>query len=105
MKKKVHLLVNTILGERELNARKYVVFVTQCNLFAKPWLTFRIKAICGWTHFEMGVRTWWNGDGGWSEGVKWKKRALVVDENLSFVECRNLERAESDVVEYFEELR
>ena len=51
------------------------------------------------------VRTWWNGDGGWSEGVKWKKRALVVDENLSFVECRNSERAESDVVEYFEELR
>ena len=44
--------------------------------------------------------------GWWIERrVKWKKRALVVDENLSFVECRNLERAESDVVEYFEELR
>ena len=41
----------------------------------------------------LSGQTWWNGDGGWSEGVKWKKRALVVDENLSFVECRNLERA------------
>ena len=34
-----------------------------------------------------------------------EKGALVVEENLSFVECRNLERAESEVVEYFEELR
>ena len=41
----------------------------------------------------------------WSEGVKWKKRGPVVDENWSIVECRNLEIAESDFVEYFEELR
>ena len=40
-----------------------------------------------------------------ARGVKWKKRGPVVDENWSFVEYRNLERAESDVVEYFEELR
>ena len=36
----------------------------------------------------------------WSEGVKWKKRGPVVDENWSIVECRNLEIAESDFVEY-----
>ena len=63
------------------------------------------KRLCQVGNDLKVVRTWWNGDGGWSEGVKWKKRALVVDENLSFVECRNFERAESDVVEYFEELR
>ena len=41
----------------------------------------------------------------WSEGVKWKERGPEVDENWSIVECRNLEIAESDFVEYFEELR
>ena len=51
------------------------------------------KRLCQVGNDLKVVRTWWNGDGGWSEGVKWKKRALVVDENLSFVECRNLERA------------
>ena len=63
------------------------------------------KRLCQVGNDLKVVRTWGNGDGGWSEGVKWKKRALVVDEILSFVECRNLERVESDVVEYFEELR
>ena len=51
------------------------------------------KRLCQVGNDLKVVRTWGNGDGGWSEGVKWKKRALVVDENLSFVECRNLERA------------
>ena len=63
------------------------------------------KRLCQVGNDLKVVRTWWNGAGGWSEGVKWKKRGPVVDENWSFVECRNLERAESDVVEYFEELR
>ena len=34
-----------------------------------------------------------------------EEKGPVVDENWSFVECRNLERAESDVGEYFQELR
>ena len=35
---------------------------------------------------------------------EWKERGLAMDENLSFEECGNLERAESNFVEYFEEL-
>ena len=61
------------------------------------------EALPGRKRFEMceSIVEWVS----WSEGVKWKKRGPVVDENWSIVECRNLEIAESDFVEYFEELR
>ena len=63
------------------------------------------KRLCQVGNDLKFVRTRWKGVVGWSEGVKWKERGPVVDENWSFVECRNLERAESDVGEYFQELR
>ena len=62
------------------------------------------KRLCQVGNDLKVVRILWNGAGGWSEGVKWKKRGPVVDENWFFVEYRNLERAESDVVENLEEL-
>ena len=43
---------------------------------------------------------WWMERGGQVE-----EKGSGVDENWSIVECRNLEIAESDFVEYFEELR
>ena len=70
-----------ILGEVEMNARKYVVFVTQHNLSAnhfETWLAFRIK-MCGSAHYERKV---WFGAILHGGSSRWSKSRVVFDRYL-----------------------